>query len=136
MGGAQTYHYPPPQSKTWAHAPSPLPPPPRFLRQCYVCHPPDSGVHTGAHVLQLFPMNSKKYPIMCTNPRQFSSYQSLLSPVLYWGAMVCLSPPPTHTLLTPHFYFPLELYVYIKLKNNYLAFLIYQLIILWTISIN
>ena len=43
-------------------------------------------------------------------------------------------PPPT--LLTPHFYFPLELYVYITLINNYLAFFIYQLIILWTISIN
>ena len=40
------------------------------------------------------------------------------------------------SLLTPHFYFPLELYVYIPLTNNYLAFFIYQLIILWTISIN
>ena len=50
---------------------------------------------------------------------------------------VCAPPPPhTHTLLTPHFYFPLELYVYIKLTNNYLTFFIYQLIILWTISIN
>ena len=48
------------------------------------------------------------------------------------GAMVCLCPP----LLTPHFYFPLELYVYITLTNKYLAFFIYQLIILWTISIN
>ena len=28
-------------------------------------------------------------------------------------------------LLTPHFYFPLELYVYITLTNNYLAFFIY-----------
>ena len=48
------------------------------------------------------------------------------------------SPPPphTHTLLTPHFYFPLELYVYITLTFNYLAFFIYQLIILWAISIN
>ena len=44
---------------------------------------------------------------------------------------VCASP-----LLTPHFYFPLELYVDITLTNNYLAFFIYQLIILWTISIN
>ena len=41
-------------------------------------------------------------------------------------------PPP---LLTPHYYFPLELYVYITLTNNNLAFLIYQLIILWTITI-
>ena len=50
---------------------------------------------------------------------------------------VCTPPPPhTHTLLTPHFHFPLELYVYITLTNNYLAFFIYQLIILWTISIN
>ena len=49
------------------------------------------------------------------------------------GAMVCLCPPPP-PLLTPHFYFPLELYVYITLTNN-LAFLIYQLIILWTITI-
>ena len=48
------------------------------------------------------------------------------------GAMVCLCPP----LFTPHFYFSLELYVYIKLINNYLAFFIYQIIILWTISIN
>ena len=39
-------------------------------------------------------------------------------------------------LLTPHFYFPLELYVCITLTNNYLALFIYQLIILWTISIN
>ena len=44
--------------------------------------------------------------------------------------------PPPPPLLTPHFYFPLELYVYITLTNNYLAFFIYQLIILWTISIN
>ena len=44
--------------------------------------------------------------------------------------------PPPPPLLTPHFYFPLELYVYIILTNNYLAFFIYQLIILWTISIN
>ena len=50
-----------------------------------------------------------------------------------WGwALVCLCPP----LLTPHFYFPVELYVYITLTNNYLTFFIYQLIILWTISIN
>ena len=42
-------------------------------------------------------------------------------------------PPP---LLTPHFYFSLELYVYMSLTYNYLAFFIYQLIILWTISIN
>ena len=48
------------------------------------------------------------------------------------GAMVCLCPPR----LIPHFFFPLELYVYITLTNNYLAFFIYQLIILWTISIN
>ena len=47
---------------------------------------------------------------------------------------VCAPPPPP--LLTPYFYFPLELYVYITLTNNYLAFFIYQLIILWTISIN
>ena len=39
-------------------------------------------------------------------------------------------------LLTPHFYFPLELYVYITLTNNYMAFFIHQLIILWTMSIN
>ena len=45
--------------------------------------------------------------------------------------MVCLCPPR----LTPHFYFPLE-YVYITLTNNYLTFFIYQLIILWIISIN
>ena len=43
-------------------------------------------------------------------------------------------PPPPHTLLTPHFYFPLELYVYITLTNNNLAFFIYQLFILWTIT--
>ena len=55
-----------------------------------------------------------------------------------WGGgqwYVC-APPPPPPLLTPHFYFPLELYVYITLTNNYLAFFIYQLIILWTISIN
>ena len=39
-------------------------------------------------------------------------------------------------LLTIAFYFSLKLYVYITLTNNYLAFFIYQLIILWTISIN
>ena len=49
------------------------------------------------------------------------------------GAMVCLCPPPT---FNPTFLFSLELYVYITLTNNYLAFFIYQLIILWTISIN
>ena len=61
------------------------------------------------------------------------------APPLFWlgggGAIVCLCPPPP-PLLTPHFYFPLELYVYITLTNNYLVFFIYQLIILWTISIN
>ena len=51
-----------------------------------------------------------------------------------WGGNGMFVPPPP--LLTPHFYFPLELYVYITLTNNYLAFFIYQLIILWTISIN
>ena len=59
-----------------------------------------------------------------------------MCPPLFWlgggEAMVCLCPPP----LTPNLYFPLELYVYITLTNNYLAFFIYQLIILWTISIN
>ena len=50
------------------------------------------------------------------------------------GAIVCVCPPPP--LLNPHFYFPLELFVYITLTNNYLTFFIYQLIILWTISIN
>ena len=55
-------------------------------------------------------------------------------PLFDWGAMVCLCPPPP-PLLTPHFNFLLELYVYITLTNNYLAFFIYQLIILWTISI-
>ena len=49
------------------------------------------------------------------------------------GARGVCAPPP---LLTPHFYFPLELYVYITLTNNDLAFFIYQVIILWTISIN
>ena len=71
-------------------------------------------------------------------------YFEIKGAIFYWGgggAMVCLCPPPpppphTHTLLTPHFYYPLELYVYITLTNNYLAFFIYQLIILWTISIN
>ena len=48
------------------------------------------------------------------------------------GQWYVCAPP----LLTPHFYFPLELYVYITLTNNYLAFFIYQSIILWTISIN
>ena len=58
-------------------------------------------------------------------------------PLFYWGQWyVCAPPPHTHTLFTPHFYFPLELYVYITMTNNYLAFFIYQLIILWTISIN
>ena len=54
------------------------------------------------------------------------------------GAIMFVPPPPphTHTLLTLHFHFPLELYVYITLTNNYLVFFIYQLIILWTISIN
>ena len=45
-------------------------------------------------------------------------------------------PPPPPPLLTPHFYFPLELYVYITLTHNYLAIFIYQLITVWTISIN
>ena len=40
-----------------------------------------------------------------------------------WGTMVCLCPPP---LLTPHFYFPLELYVYITLTINYLASFTYR----------
>ena len=57
---------------------------------------------------------------------------------MHWGGggewYVCAPPPPP--LLTQHFYFPLELYVYITLTKNYLAFFIYQLIILWTISIN
>ena len=51
------------------------------------------------------------------------------------GNGMFVPPPPPPPLLTPHFYFPLELYVYITLRNNYLAFFIYQLIILWTSSI-
>ena len=61
------------------------------------------------------------------------------SNILIGGNGIFVPPPPsphTHTLLTPQFYFPLELYVYITLTNNYLAFFIYQLIILWIISIN
>ena len=55
------------------------------------------------------------------------------APPLFWlGGQWYVCAPP---LLTPHFYFPLELYVYITLTNNNLAFLIYQLIILWTITI-
>ena len=50
-----------------------------------------------------------------------------------WGGNGMFVPPP---LLTPHFYFSLELYVYIRLTYDCLAFFIYQLIILWTISIN
>ena len=49
------------------------------------------------------------------------------------GGQKYVCAPP---LLTLHFYFPLELYVYITLTNNYLAFFIYQLILLLTISIN
>ena len=45
-------------------------------------------------------------------------------------------PPPPSTFNPTFFYFPLELYVYITLTNNYFAFFIYQLMILWTISIN
>ena len=36
-----------------------------------------------------------------------------------WRGKGMFVPPP---LLTPHFYFPLELYVYITLTNNNLAF--------------
>ena len=56
--------------------------------------------------------------------------------ILYWGGGGGggngMFVPPT---FCPHFYFPLELYVDITLTNNYLAFFIYQLIILWTILI-
>ena len=52
------------------------------------------------------------------------------------GNGMFVPPPPPPPLLAKHFYFPLELYVYIALTNNYLTFFIYQLIILWTISIN
>ena len=52
------------------------------------------------------------------------------------GMFVSHPTPHTHTLLTQHFYFPLEIYVYLTLTHNYLAFFIYQIIILWTISIN
>ena len=54
-------------------------------------------------------------------------------PLFCLGGQWYVCAPP---LFTPHFNFSLELYVYIKLTNNYLAFFIYQLIILWTISIN
>ena len=54
-------------------------------------------------------------------------------PLIWLGGQWYVCAPP---LLTPHFYFPLELYVCITLTNNYLAFFIYQLIILWTVSIN
>ena len=57
-----------------------------------------------------------------------------MCPPLFWlGGQWFVCAPP---LLTPHFYFPLELYVFITLTNNYLVYFIYQLIILWTISIN
>ena len=54
-------------------------------------------------------------------------------PPLFWLGGNGMFVPPT---FNPTFLFPLELYVYITLTNNYLAFFIYQLIILWTISIN
>ena len=57
-------------------------------------------------------------------------------PPLFWlggGGQSYVCAPP---LLTSLFYFPLELYVDITLTTNYFAFFIYQLIILWTISIN
>ena len=53
-------------------------------------------------------------------------------PTFLTGGQWYVCAPP---LLTPHFYFPLELYVYITLTNNNLAFWIYHLIILWTITI-
>ena len=54
-------------------------------------------------------------------------------PLFCLGGQWYVCAPP---LFTPHFNFSLELYVYIKMTNNYLAFFIYQLIILWTITIN
>ena len=55
------------------------------------------------------------------------------APHFFWLGDNDMFVPP---LLTPHFHFPLELYVFITVTNNYLAFFIYQFIILWTISIN
>ena len=43
-----------------------------------------------------------------------------------WGGNAMFVPPPPPTT---HTYFSLELYVYIRLTNNYLAFFIYQLIV-------
>ena len=79
---------------------------------------------------------------MCAHDRRvtITACCECAPPPTFWlggggGGNGMFVPPPPHTLLTPHFYFPLELYVYITLTNNYLAFFIYQLIILWTISI-
>ena len=93
------------------------------------------------------PRQDSTYHGLCYTSRgelyQQTTKRWLLGANVHWrrkrrgggGEMVCLCPPPS-PLLTPHFHFPLELYVYITLTNNYLAFFIYQLIILWTISIN
>ena len=77
--------------------------------------------------------------LTCTFGASCYSTRLACAPHFYdWGGGggngMFVTPPPLR--LTPHFYFPLELYVYITLTNNYLAFFIYQLIILWTISIN
>ena len=53
-------------------------------------------------------------------------------PLFGLGGQWYVCAPP---LLTPNLYFPLELYVYITLTNNNLAFFIYELIILSTITI-
>ena len=78
---------------------------------------------------------ASSHSVSCVSKNENVGLSSIFSgPILIggWQWYLCASP----TLLTPHFYFPLELYVYITLTNNYLAYFIYQLIISWKISIN
>ena len=103
-----------------------------YLKTCFNSH----LIQTHTHDI-IF--SERRFITECTGVGSGGARGACAPPTfLIGGAMVrlCPPPPPPLPLLTPHFYFPLELYVYITLTNNYLAFFIYQLIILWTISIN
>ena len=124
----------------------------------YMHHPTDRIIHTTAfvtpvveHWLEYWTLLSMRNDNIVNNDMFYShdtgvgsgggeggGQRGHVPPHIFdWGGNgMFVPPPPPPTLLTPHFYFPLELYVCITLTNNYLAFFIYQLIILWTISIN
>ena len=101
-------------------------------RLFYMHRPTDRIAHTTAFVTPV---------VEHWLEQQITYFDGHIYIMFYWRGCKGIMCPPTFLLgggggkwyvLTPHFYFPLELYVYITLTINYLSSFIYQLIIYFT----